>query len=197
MSDAFTIHVDYESILEETAKLRSVDKNLVDKLNSFIISLKEITLRLEPVIRRESNQGEQRLWLEYTQLQQEKLIVLDLSHEYKYMEDNVQAYNPRLNAMIKETLDEIGEHISVQVETHRAHIDILEIRKARQLTSYAILVSATIAYIAVWEYSIREFLVNVDFPFGLTPGLNYAISVLTFLPVFVAIFWLSLKRRRS
>ena len=195
MSDAFVIHVDYENVLNEIAKLRNVDKDLADKLTSFANSLRETTLKLEPVLRRESHEDEQQLWQEYTQLQQEKLLVLDFSHEYHYLEATVQAHNPDLNAMIKDTIEELSEHIAVRVETHRAHIDILEIRNARRLSINAVVVSATIAYLAVWEYSFREFITAIDFPSGLSPVLNYAIAILTILPVFAAIFWSLLKRR--
>jgi hypothetical protein len=195
LSDAFIIHVNYENVLNGIAQLRNVDKNLCDKLTSFVISLRETTLKLEPVLKRESHEDEQQLWQEYTQLQQEKLLVLDLSHEYHYLEATVQAHNPDLNAMIKDTIEELSEHIAVRVETHRAHIDILEIRNARRLSINAVVVSATIAYLAVWEYSFREFITAIDFPLGLSPGLNYAIAMLTILPVFVAILW-SLQKRR-
>lgn len=195
MSDAFIIHVNYENVLNGIAQLRNVDKDLCDKLTSFVISLRETTLKLEPVLKRESHEDEQQLWQEYTQLQQEKLLVLDLSHEYHYLEATVQAHNPDLNAMIKDTIEELSEHIAVRVETHRAHIDILEIRNARRLSINAVVVSATIAYLAVWEYSFREFITAIDFPLGLSPGLNYAIAMLTILPVFVAILW-SLQKRR-
>ena len=194
MSDAFIIHVNYEAVLSEIGKLQNVDKNLVDKLTSFVISLREITVKLQPILRRESHEDEQQLWQEYTQLQQEKLVVLDLSHEYGYLEDTVQAHNPNLNLIIKDTIEELSEHVAVRVETHRAHIDILEIRNARRLSINAVVVSATIAYLAVWEYSFREFINTIDFP-GLSPGLNYAIALLTFLPVFAAILWSLLKRR--
>jgi len=195
LSDAFVIHVNFENVLNEIAQLRNVDRNLCDKLTSFVVSLRETTLKLEPVLRRESHEDEQQLWEEYTQLQQEKLLVLDLSHEYDYLEDTVQAHNPDLNSMIKDIIEELSEHIAVRVETHRAHIDILEIRNARRLSINAVVVSATIAYLAVWEYSFREFITAIVFPSGLSPVLNYAIAVLTILPVFVAIFWSLLKRR--
>lgn len=195
MNDAFVIHVNYEDVLGEIAKLRNVDKALVDRLAYLAISLRETTLKLEPVLRRESHEDEQKLWQEYTQLQQEKLLVLDLSHEYNYLADTVQAHNPNLNVMIKHAIEELSEHIAVRVETHRAHIDILEIRNARRLSINAILVSGTIAYLAVWEYSVREFITTIDFPSGLSPALNYAMVLLTLLPVFAAIFWSLLKRR--
>lgn len=194
MSDAYIIHADYDDILNEIGKLQNVDKNLLDKLTSFVISLREITLKLEPALRRESHEDERQLWQEYKQLQQEKLLVLDLSHEYDYLEDSVHL-NPNLNALIKDAIEELSEHIAVRVETHRAHIDILEIQNARRLSMDALVVSAVIAYLAVWEYFVREFIVTIEFPSGLSPGLNYMLIVLTLLPVFAAILWALLNRR--
>lgn len=195
MSDAFVIHVNFDDLLNETAKLRNVDQSLADKLVSLVSSIRETTLKLEPALRRESHDDEHTLWQEYTQLQKEKLLVLDLSHEYDFMEDKVQALNPDLNIMIKDALEELNEHIGVRVETHRAHIDLLEIRNARRLSINAIVISATIAYMAVWEYSFREFITSIVFPDGLSPLLNYVVAVLAILPVFVMILWSFLSRR--
>lgn len=195
LSDAYIIHANYDDILNEIGKLQNVDKNLLDKLTSFVISLREITLKLEPALRRESHEDERQLWQEYKQLQQEKLLVLDLSHEYDYLEDSVQVLNPNLNVLIKDAIEELSEHIAVRVETHRAHIDILEIQNARRLSMDALVVSAVIAYLAVWEYFVREFIVTIEFPSGLSPGLNYMLIVLTLLPVFAAILWALLNRR--
>jgi hypothetical protein len=134
MNDADIIHVNYKGIIEEIAKLQSVEKNLADKLTSFLSSLRELTLKLEPALKRESHEDEQQLWNEYTQLQQGKLLVLDLSHEYDNFERQVQSINPNLNVMIKDAIDELSEHISVRAETHRAHIDLLEIRNTRRIS---------------------------------------------------------------
>ena len=196
MNDADIIHVNYKGIMEEVAKLQSVEKNLADKVSSFMVSLRELTLKLEPALRREIHEDEQQLWKEYTQLQQGKLLVLDLSHEYDNFEHQVQAINPTLNVMIKDAIDELSEHIKVRAETHRAHIDLLEIRNTRRISMSAIIVSATIAYLAVWEYSVREFIGTIVFPSGLSPGLNYALTVLTLFPVFAAVFWALLNRQK-
>jgi hypothetical protein len=195
LSDAFIIHVNYEDLLNKVTSLSNVDQKIVDKLASIIVSMQEITLKLEPVLKRETHEDEQKLWQEYSQLQQNKLLVLDLSHEYDYLEDIIQTHNPNLDIIIKDPIDELREHIAVRIETHRAHIDMLEIRNARRLSINAIVVSATIAYLAVWEYSLREFINTIDFPSGLSPGLNYIIAMLTLLPVFIAILWSLLKRR--
>ncbi len=195
MSDAFVIHVNFDDLLNETAELRKVDQSLADRLVSLVTSLRETTLKLEPALRRESHDDEHQLWQEYTQLQKEKLLVLDLSHEYDFLEDKVKALNPDLNIMIRDAIEELNEHIGVRVETHRAHIDMLEIRNARRLSVNAIVISATIAYIALWEYSFREFITRIDFPYGLSPVLNYVVAVLTILPVFIMILWSFLSRR--
>jgi hypothetical protein len=196
MSDADIIHVNYKGIKEEIAKLQSVEENLADKLTSFLSSLSELTLELEPALKRESHEDEQQLWKEYTQLQQGKLLVLDLSHEYDYFERQVQSINPNLNVLIKDAIDELSVHISVRAETHRAHIDLLEIRNTRRISLSAIIVSATIAYLAVWEYSVREFIGTIVFPSELSPGLNYALTVLALFPVFAAVLYALLNRQK-
>jgi seryl-tRNA synthetase len=197
MNDADIIHVDYDGIKKEIAKLQNAESSLAEKLVSFMLSLRELTLKLEPALKRESHEVEQQLWNEYTQLQQGKLLVLDISHEYDYFEHQVQSVNPELNLIIKDAIDELSEHISVRAETHRAHIDLLEIRNTRRFSLSAIIVSATIAYLAVWEYSVREFIGGAIFPSGLSPALNYVLSLLTLVPVFVAVFWALLNRRKS
>src|SRR5512137_1990474 len=120
MNDSDIIHVNYDGILEDIAKLQSSERNLANKLTQFLSSLRELTLELEPALKRESHEDEQQLWKEYTQLQQGKLLVLDLSHEYDNFERQVQSINPNLNVMLKDAVDELSEHISVRAETHRA-----------------------------------------------------------------------------
>src|SRR5512141_1679512 len=134
MSDTDIIHVNYKGITEEIAKLQNAEKPLAEELTSFLSSLRELTLKLEPALKRETHEDEQQLWTEYTQLQQGKLLVLDLSHEYDNFERQVQSNNPNLNLMIKDSIDELTEHISVRAETHRAHIDLLEIRNTRRVS---------------------------------------------------------------
>ena len=197
MNEANIIHVDYDSISKEIAKIRSAKKDLGDKLTSFLLSLRELTLKLEPALTRESHEDEQELWKEYTQLQQAKLLVLDLAHEYDFFQQQVQSINSGLDTMIRDAIDEINQHLSVRAEIHRAYIDILEIRNSRRVSISAIIVSATIAYLAIWEYSVREFIDTMEFPSGLSPGLNYALSVLTLIPVFIAVLWSISRRKRE
>ena len=197
MNDADIIHVNYNGITAEISKIEKIDRNIAEKLTGFLCSLRELTVKLEPALTRESHEEEQQLWKEYTQLQQAKLLVLDLSHEYDAFEYQVQSINPNLNIMVKDAIDELSKHVSVRAETHRAHIDLLEIRNTRRVSISAIIVSATIAYLAVWEYSVREFIDKANFPSGLSPLLNNILAVLTLLPVFVAVFWSLLYRRRE
>lgn len=141
------------------------------------------------------SQNERQLWKEYQHLQQEKLVLLDMSHEWEYLEETVKDLNPKLNFLIKDAIDELTDHVAVLVETHRAHIDILEIQNTRRLSVNALVVSAVISYLAVWEFFAREFIVSIVFPPSLSPALNYVIVILTLVPVFVAVLWAWLNRR--
>ncbi len=196
MSDAYAIHVNYSDLLNRIAKLTDTDKDLKEKLICIVTSLRDTTKKLEPALTRETHDDEYALWDEYTNLQKEKLLVIDLDHEYDLSEDKVEAVNPELNLLIKDAIEELKEHIMVRAETHRSYIDILGIKNARRLSVNAIVVSATIAYLAVWEYSVREFINTIAFPNGLSPVLNYVVSIITILPVFAAVFWSILNRRK-
>jgi hypothetical protein len=197
LSDAYVIHVNYDDLLNRIARLPDTDKDLKEQLVCVVNSLRDTTRKLEPALTRESHDDEYALWDEYTDLQKERLLVLDLDHEYDILEEKVEAINPEINVRIKDALEELKEHISVRAETHRAYIDILGIKNARRLSINAILVSATIAYLAVWEYSVREFINSIGFPDGLSPVLNYLLSIVTILPVFAAVVWAILNRRKG
>ena len=110
------------------------------------------------------------------------------------MQATVAELNSRLDFLIKDTLEELKDHIEVLAETHRAHIDILEIFNTRRIGVLALIITAVISYLAVWEFFVRDLLISVVFPFGLSPILNYLLVVLTLLPVFVAILWAWLNR---
>jgi hypothetical protein len=190
-----SIHVDFDELLNEISKLQNVDNTLQDELTFFVGALKKITVNVESVLRQDSNEDEKKLWQDYTQLQQSKLLVLDLSHEYNHLEVKVRNFNPNLNVLLKNSIEELSEHIEVGVETHRANIDILEIRYARKLSVNALVVTAIIAYIAVWEYTVREFIATMDFPYGLSPLLNDVLVVVTLIPVIAMVVWAILNRR--
>ncbi len=144
---------------------------------------------IEPAMKPESQIDERRLWKQYQQLQQEKLVLLDLSHEYESLHSTVKDFNPRLEFLIRDTLKELKEHIGVLAETHRAHIDILEIYNTRRIEVLAVVITTVISYLAVWEFFVLDLVISVVFPFNLSPNLNYAVIVAMLIPVFYAVFW--------
>ena len=194
MSEAYVIHTNFNEILSEIEKLQNVDKNLMDKVTSFVNSVKKISLKLEPAMKAESHDSERKLWQEYQQLQQEKLALLDLSHEWEHLEKDVNKLSQNLNFLIKDAVKELKEHLAIIVETHRAHIDILEIRNTRRIAVIALTVTAIISYIAVWEFFVRDLLSSIVFPYSLTPSLNYLLVIVTLLPVFVTVLWAWVRR---
>ena len=194
MSNAYIIHTDFDEIMMEIGKLQNVDEKTLDEVTSFVNSLKELSLKVEPAMKRENHEDERQLWKEYQQLQQEKLLLLDLSHEYESLQATVARFNSRLDFLIKDTLEELKDHIVVLAETHRAHIDILEIFNTRRIEVLALIITAVISYLAVWEFFVRDLLQSIIFPFGLTPNLNYLLVIVTLLPVFIAVVWAWLNR---
>jgi len=187
----YVVHIDFEEIQAETAGFN--DKELSDKVASFLRRLKEVTCRVEPTLKKETN-NERELWEEYKQLQREKLAVLDLSHEWDYIEQSVKEINPKLDLLVKDAIEELRDHISVFAESQRAHIDILEIYNTRKIEVLALIVTATISYLAVWEFFVRDLLVSIVYPDGLSPSLNYVSVLLTLMPIFVTVTWVWLKR---
>jgi hypothetical protein len=96
--------------------------------------------------------------------------------------------------LVKDAIEELSEHISVFAESQRAHIDILEIYNTRKIMVLALIITAIISYLAVWEFFVRDMLVNIVFPNELSPSLNYLLVILTLLPVFAAVGWAWSKR---
>ena len=84
-------------------------------------------------------------------LQREKLAILDLSHEWDYIDQSLKDINPKLDFLVKDAIEELNDHISVLAESHRAHIDILEIYNTRKIEVLALIVTVVISYLAVWE----------------------------------------------
>ena len=196
MSGAYIIHTDFDKIMTEITKLQEVDKKLVDEVTSFVSNLKQITLKVEPAMKRASHEDERQLWKEYQQLQQEKLFLLDLSHEWENLQETIKELNPKLDFLIEDAIEELTDHIRVLAETHRAHIDILEIWNTRRFEVIALIVTAVISYLAVWEFFVRDLLAGIAFPFGLSPNLNYLLVLVTLLPVFITVSWAWLNRKR-
>ena len=142
-------------------------------------------------------QYERELWKRYEQLQRDKLLLLDLSHEWDFLEESIKGFSKNLQFLIRDAIDELTDHVNVITETHRAHIDIMEIQNSRRLNVLVLIVSTTISYVTLWEFVAREFLLNVVFPDGLSPVLNYVMLVLTILPIFAltSYAWLSREKR--
>jgi hypothetical protein len=189
MNNTNVIHTDFDEIMAEIAKLQEVDKQVVDEVTAFVKSLQELTFKVEPALKRESREDERQLWKEYQQLQQEKLVLLDLTHEYESLGATTKNVNARLDFLIKDALKELKEHIGVLAETHRAHIDILEIHNTRRIEVLALIITTVISYLAVWEFFVRDLLLSISFPYGLTPNLNYLVTLVTLLPAFAAVIW--------
>jgi hypothetical protein len=200
LNGAYTVHTDYDEIVRELNKFQNVDEESVKKVSSLVASLRDLTEKLQPVLEMETHsQYERELWSRYEQLQRDKLLLLDLSHEWDFLEGNIQGFSKNLKFLIRDAIDELTDHINVIGETHRAHIDILEIQNNRRLNILVLIVSTTISYVTLWEFVAREFILNIAFPSGLSPLLNYAILVLTLLPIFAltSYAWLSRERRQS
>lgn len=189
----YVLHINFNEIKAEIDELRKVDSELSSKINGFISCVREATIRIEPILTKETN-NERELWEEYKQLQREKLAVLDLSHEWDYIAQNIKDINPKLDFLIKDAIEELNDHISVFTESQRAHIDVLEIYNTRKIEILALIITAVISYLAVWEFFVRELLVGFVFPNGLSPGLNYLLVILTLMPVFGTVSWAWLKR---
>jgi len=190
----YSVHFDFDKIKAETEKLQGASKETIDKIDLFLDSLKETTARVEPTLSKETN-NERELWEDYKQLQREKLAVLDLSHEWDYVGEEIKQSNPRLDFLVRDAIEELNDHIGVLAESHRAHIDILEIYNTRKIEVLALVVTVVISYIAVWEFTVRDLLVSFVFPYGLSPRLNYVIVILTLLPVFVTVAWAWVRRK--
>ena len=197
LNDAYTVHTDYSEILRELDKLQSIDKEGAKKARSLVDALKDVTQKLQPVLEMESHcQYERELWNKYEQLQRDKLLLLDLSHEWDFLEESIKGISKNLQFLIRDAIDELTDHVNVITETHRAHIDIMEIQNSRRLNVLVLIVSTTISYVTLWEFVAREFLLNIVFPNGLSPILNYVILLLTLLPIFAltSYAWLSRKK---
>lgn len=190
----YSVHVDFEKIRVEAEKLRGADRETTERIFAFLKSLKEVTARIEPTLSKETN-SERELWEDYRQLQREKLAVLDLSHEWDYIIEPVKESNSKLDVLVRDAIEELNDHITVQAESQRAHIDILEIYNTRKIEILALVITAVISYIAVWEFFVRDLLVSIVFPYGWSPTLNYVIVVISLSPVFASAIWAWLKRK--
>ena len=190
----YVLHINFDKIKAEVDKIQSVDKEVLKSIKCFVDSLQETSARIEPTLSKET-MDEKELWEDYKQLQREKLAVLDLSHEWDYIDETVRQVNSRLDFLVKDALEELKDHIGVLSESHRAHIDILEIYNSRKIEVLALVLTAIISYLAVWEFFVRDIIAGIKFPAGLSPFLNYTLVVLTLLPVFIIVTWAWIRRK--
>jgi len=191
----YVLHINFNKIKAEVDKIQSADKEVLKTIRCFVDSLQETSARIEPTLSKEI-MDEKELWEDYKQLQREKLAVLDLSHEWDYIDETVRQVNSRLDFLVKDALEELKDHISVLSESHRAHIDILEIYNTRKIEVLALVLTATISYLAVWEFFVKDIITGIKFPADLSPFLNYTLVVLTLVPVFIIVTWAWIRRRK-
>jgi hypothetical protein len=195
MDNEYIIHINFNEIKDEIEKLQQVDSKIVNKIKAFTAALKETTVNIEPAMKRVTHDDERELWREYQQLQREKLVVLDLSHEWSNIDQTVKDTHPKLDKIVKDAIAELTDHVTILAETHRAHIDILEIYNTRKIAVWAVIITAVISYLAVWEFFVRDLLTSIVFPYGLSPGINYIVTLISLLPIFAAVSWAWVKRR--
>jgi len=188
--NAYAIHTDYEEILKEINGLEGESRSFKNAAGSIIDALRNTSVRLKPLMNRQLfEQDETVLWKNYQQLQEERLSILDLSHEWNHLKETSSNSKSELDAQIRDAIDELVEHIMVLEETLRAHIDIIEIQSSRRLSLMAIVLSVIISYLAVWYFLVKDFILNVVFSSGLSPDLNYIMILLSLAPIFFVIAW--------
>lgn len=190
----YVLHINFEEIDTEIDRLQNLDNKTLKAIQCFLENLRQTTVRVEPTLSKET-EDEKELWQDYRKLQREKLAVLDLSHEWDYIDQTVKEVSPKLDFLVKDAIEELKEHISVLAESHRAHIDILEIYNTRKIEVLALVLTVVISYLAVWEFFVRDLIEAVIFPSGLSPALNYSLILITLLPVFVIAAWAWIRRK--
>ncbi len=189
-NEEYTIHNDYDKINRAINELLEVDEETTKKLKGVVSKIKIIDNKLKPAMKKQTfSQNERELWKTYQNLQGEKLAILDIAHEWDYVEEIALGITKEVKVLIRDAIEELEDHVAIIVETQKAHIDILEIKNSRQFGILALVVSIVISYAAVWEFFVRDIVTNVKFPSGLSPDLNFAISIVALVPIFVAVLW--------
>jgi hypothetical protein len=189
-NEEYTIHNDYDKIIRAINELREIDDETAKKIKGFISKIKAIDNRLKPIMKRQTfSQNERELWKTYQNLQGEKLLILDLSHEWEYIAETSTGLTKEVRVLFRDAIEELEDHVAIIVETIKAHIDILEIKNSRQFGLLALVISLIISYTAVWEYFVRDIIAGVKFPLGLSPDLNFALSIIALVPIFVIVIW--------
>jgi hypothetical protein len=189
-NEEYTIHNDYDKIIRAINELREIDDETAKKIKGFISKIKAIDNRLKPIMKKQTfSQNERELWKTYQNLQGEKLLILDLSHEWEYIAETSTGLTKEVRVLFRDAIEELEDHVAIIVETIKAHIDILEIKNSRQFGLLALVISLIISYTAVWEYFVRDIIAGVKFPLGLSPDLNFALSIIALVPIFVIVIW--------
>lgn len=189
-NDAYAIHTDYDDILKKLNGLEGQSQTFKKEMVGIIGALQNTSVRLKPLMNRQSfEQDERVLWKSYQQLQEEKLSILDLSHEWNHLKKTSGKLDSEVDGQIRDAIDELVEHVTVLEETLRAHIDVVEIQSSRRLSLIAIVVSVIISYLAVWYFLVKDFILGVVFSGGLSPDLNYIMVLLSLAPIFFVIAW--------
>jgi hypothetical protein len=189
-NEEYTIHNDYNRIISAINEFQEKDEETTKKLVGFVSKIKAIDNRLKPAMKKQIfSQNERELWKTYQNLQGEKLSILDLAHEWDYLESITTGLTKEASLLIHDAIEELEDHVGILVETQKAHIDVLEIKNSRQFGIFALVVSIIISYAAVWEFFVRDIITNVKFPFGLSPNLNFALSALALIPIFATVIW--------
>jgi hypothetical protein len=186
----YTIHNDYDKINKAINDLKEIDKETTIKLKGFVSKIKAIDDRLKPAMKTQTfSQNEQELWKIYQNLQGEKLAILDLAHEWDYIEEIFTGLTKEVRVLIRDGIEELEDHVVIIVEAQKAHIDILEIKNSRQFSLLAMVISIIISYVAVWEFFVRDLISGIKFPLGLSPDLNFALTIVALTPIFVTVIW--------
>jgi hypothetical protein len=186
----YSIHNDYDRIIRAINELREIDEETAKKIKGFVAKIKAIDNRLKPIMKKQTfSQNERELWKIFQNLQGEKLSILDLAHEWEYLGETSTGLTEEVRVLVRDAIEELEDHVAIIVETQKAHIDILEIKNSRQFGLLALVVSIIISYTAVWEYFVRDIIATVEFPLGLSPDLNFALSIVALVPIFVIVIW--------
>ncbi len=130
----YSIHNDYDKIIGAINELKEIDDETAKKIKGFVLKIKAIDNRLKPTMKKQTfGQNERELWKTYQNLQGEKLIILDLSHEWEYIAETSTGLTKEVRVLLRDAIEELEDHVAIIVETLKAHIDILEIKNSRNL----------------------------------------------------------------
>jgi hypothetical protein len=189
-NDSYVLHIDFDLISKHLDRLKELNQEFAKEASSIVEVLREISLRLEPTLNKSMfEKDESVLWRHYQQLQREKLSILDVSHEWESVEETAKRLDSDLAIQIHDAVEELMEHVTVLGETHRAHIDVLEIQSTRSLSLTATVLSVIISYLAFWYVFARDLISGLVSTYDLSPDLEYVLLFLSILPIFIAISW--------